>query len=82
MAPTAERITQREAFRIQTAVLSRGRIICFGLLSLALFALCAAQPLITSARWDWWSLSGALFFGFTTIYWLVLLVSKRWQPAT
>jgi hypothetical protein len=82
MEPTTERITPREAFRIQTAVLSRGRIICFGLLSLALFALCAAQPLITSARWDWWSLSGALFFGSTTIYWLVLLASKRWQPAT
>jgi hypothetical protein len=82
MEPTAERITQREAFRIQTAALSRGRIICFGLLSLALFALCAAQPLIMSARWDWWSLAGTLFFGITTIYWLVLFASKRGQPAT
>jgi hypothetical protein len=82
LEPTAERITQREAFTTQIAAFSRGRIVFFGLLSLALFALCASQPLITSAGWDSLSLCGALLFGSGAIYWLVLYAAKRRHSAS
>jgi len=82
LEPTTERITQGEALRIQVAAFSRGHIMFFAVLSLALFALCAWRPLLMSAGWDTLSLSGALMFGSGTIYWLALYIAKWRQSAT
>jgi hypothetical protein len=81
LAPTAERITQGEAFRTQVTVFSRGYIAFFGLLSLAMFALAAARPLLGFAGWDFWSIAGALLFGACTIYWTVLYLAKLSRSA-
>jgi hypothetical protein len=76
---TTQRITQSEVLNTQIAVFSRGYILFFGLLSLALFGLIALQPLLTSAGWDVRSLCGALLFGAGTIYWFALYIAKRKQ---
>jgi len=81
LEPTTQRITQRDAFRTQAAAFSRGRLLFFGLLSLAMFALGAWRPLLTSDRWDLLSVAGALLFGTCTIYWFVLYAAKRRQSA-
>jgi hypothetical protein len=73
---TANRITQGDVFRTQVTVLSRGYIVFFGLLSLVLLALCAAQPLVNPAGWDALSIAGTLLFGAGTIYWAVLFIAK------
>jgi hypothetical protein len=80
LPPTTQRITQSEVLNTQIAVFSRGYMLFFGSLSLALFALIALQPLLTSAGWDARSLCGALLFGAGTIYWFVLYIAKRRQP--
>jgi hypothetical protein len=82
LAPTAERITQTEAFQTQITVFSRRYIAFFGLLSLAMFALTAARPLFGFAGWDFWSVTGALLFGTGTIYWAALYVLKLRRSAT
>jgi hypothetical protein len=80
LTPTAERITQSDAFKTQVAVFSRGYLIGFALLSFALFVLTMLAPL-TGARWDFTTLIGAPLFGFGAIYWLVLYVAKRNRSA-
>jgi hypothetical protein len=80
LPPTTQRITQSEVLNTQIAVFSCGYMLFFGLLSLALFALIALQPLLTSAGWDVRSLCGALLFGAGTIYWFALYIAKRRQP--
>lgn len=79
LRPTTQRITQADVLKAQVAVFSRGYMLFFGLLSLALFALIALQPLLTSAGWDVRSLCGALLFGSGTIYWFALYIAKRRQ---
>jgi hypothetical protein len=79
LRPTAQRITQADVLKAQVAVFSHGYMLFFGLLSLALFALIALQPLLTSAGWDVRSLCGALLFGSATIYWFALYIAKRRQ---
>jgi hypothetical protein len=81
LTPTTQRITQGEAFGIQVSVFSRRYILFFGLLSLALFALTALPPLLTSARFDPWSLGGGLLFGACAIYWFALYRAKSRQSA-
>jgi hypothetical protein len=80
LPPTTQRITQSDVLNTQIAVFSRGYMLFFGSLSLALFALIALQPLLTSAGWDARSLCGALLFGAGTIYWFALYIAKRRQP--
>lgn len=80
LSPTTLRITQDKVLNTQIAVFSRGYMLFFGLLSLALFGLIALQPLLTSAGWDVRSLCGALLFGAGTIYWFALYIAKRRQP--
>ena len=77
LRPTTQRITRGAMFHAQAAVLSRGSIVFFGLSSLALFALTALPPLLTSARFDALSLCGALLFGAGAIYWLALYIVQR-----
>jgi hypothetical protein len=80
LTPTAERITQSDIFKTQVAVFSRGHVIFFALLSLALFVLTILPPL-TGARWDFTALIGAPLFGLGAIYWLALYVAKRNRSA-
>jgi hypothetical protein len=77
LAPTNERITQGDVFKTQIAVFSRGYLVFFAVLSLALLVLVASRPLLTAAGWDMTSLIGIVLFGFGTIYWSALYVAKR-----
>lgn len=79
LEPTTQRITSGEVFSTQAKVFSRRYLMVLGLGSLAMFALSASRPLLTSDGWDFWSVVGALLFGSCTIYWLALYVVKRKQ---
>jgi len=46
-------------------------------LSLAMFALSALPPLLSSGGWDASTVTGTLLFGFGTLYWLGMYVAKR-----
>jgi hypothetical protein len=70
-------ISRRDVFAAQVAAFSRGRILFFALLSLAMFALSALPPLLTSGGWEMPTVAGALLFGFGTLYWLGMYVAKR-----
>ena len=75
--PTTRRITQREALATQIMVFSGRKIMLFGLLSLALFALSVTDALVTSAGWGVMSITGALLFGAATLYWAAIYIAKR-----
>lgn len=77
LAPTDQRITQRDALATQVRVFSRGYLIFYGLLSLALFLLAVSQPLLSSTGWDPTSMLGAVLFGASTLYWLAIYIAKR-----
>ena len=79
LTPTDQRITQRDAFKIQTTALSRRFIIVFAALSFALFVLSALRPLLDPAGRDLYAVVGVLLFGAATIYWIVLLIAKGRQ---
>jgi hypothetical protein len=79
LQPTTQRITQGEVLKTQVAVFSRGKLMFFGLLSLAMFALASFRPLLTEVAWDATSIWGAFLFGACTIYWFALYVAKRRQ---
>ena len=81
LEPTTQRITQREAFNTQVAAFSRGRLMFFGMLSFAMFALGAARPLFTSDSWDLWSVAATLLFGTGAVYWFMLYAAKRRHSA-
>jgi hypothetical protein len=77
LEPTEQRITRREAIATQITVFSSRKIMAFGLLSLALFALSVATPLVTSSGWNVMSIVGAVLFGATTLYWAAMYIAKR-----
>jgi predicted neutral ceramidase superfamily lipid hydrolase len=77
LAPTDQRITQRDALATQIRVFSRGYLMFYGLLSLALFLLAVSQPLLSSTGSDLISILGAVLFGASTLYWVVLYIAKR-----
>ncbi len=76
LEPTAQRISQRDALCRQIAVFSRGHVVFYGLLSLALFLAMIAGPLFSPDGWDATSLLGTLLFGAASLYWLALYVAK------
>ena len=78
LEPTTQRITQGEALKIQITAFSRGQLMLFGLLSLALFVL-SAVPAVFAVGWDVWSVAGAFLFGTGTVYWSALYIAKRRQ---
>ncbi len=77
LEPTTQRITRREALATQVTVFSGRKIMFFGLLSLALFALSVMDALVTSAGWGVMSITGALLFGSATLYWAAMYIAKR-----
>ena len=77
LEPTEQRITRRVAIATQITVFSSRKIMAFGLLSLALFALSVATPLVTSSGWNVMSIVGAVLFGATTLYWAAMYIAKR-----
>jgi drug/metabolite transporter (DMT)-like permease len=83
LEPTTQRITMGDGFGIQVRAFSSRRILFYGLLSLALFALSALRPLLLASPWDLYAIGGAVLFGASGIYWLALYLAKRrQQPAT
>jgi hypothetical protein len=82
LAPTSDRITQSDAFKIQVTVFSRRFVMGLAALSFVMFALAAAYPLLGSNGWNLNALIGMLLFGFGTAYWVALYVAKRKQSAT
>lgn len=77
LAPTDQRITQRDALATQMRLFSRGYLSFYGLLSLALFLLAVSQPHLSSTGWDLTSILGAVLFGASTLYWLAIYIAKR-----
>jgi hypothetical protein len=77
LEPTTQRITRRDALATQITVFSGQKILAFGLLSLALFALSVATPLVTSTGWNAMSIVGTVLFGATTLYWAAMYIAKR-----
>jgi len=77
LAPSHERITQRDMFGTQATTLTRGYVLGFAALSLALLAISALRPILDPAGRDLIALVGMALFGFATVYWSALYVAKR-----
>jgi len=81
LAPSSERITQREMFGTQVATFPRGYVLGFAALSLGLLAMSALRPILDPAGRDLISVAGIVLFGFATVYWSALYVAKRRRGA-
>ncbi len=76
LTPSTERVTQRDMFGTQARTFSRGYVLGFAALSLALLVLSAARPLFDPAGRDLIAVVGIVMFGLTTLYWCVLYIAK------
>lgn len=76
LTPSAERVTQRDMFGTQARTFSRGYVLGFAALSLALLVLSAARPIFDPAGRDLIAVVGIVMFSLTTIYWCVLYIAK------
>jgi hypothetical protein len=81
LPPTAPPITHSEAIKTQIAVFSGRHLLFLALISLAMLAVTALPPLLTSDGWDVWSVCGAVLFGTGAAYWLALYIAKRRRSA-
>jgi len=81
LAPSAQRITQRDMFGKQAQTFSRRYVLGFAALSFVMLALSAARPIFDPAGRDAIAIVGIAIFGFATIYWCALLVAQCWREA-
>jgi hypothetical protein len=79
LTPTSERITQRDMLGTQAATFSRGYVLGFAALSLAMLALSAARPIFDPAGRDLIAVMGITLFGLATIYWCAVYIAKCWR---
>jgi MFS family permease len=76
LAPTSGRITRRDVFKTQVAVMSPRAVLGFAVLDLALFALVVAGALHGPRGWDLTAVVGAVLFGTGMMYFAALYVAK------
>jgi len=79
LTPASGRITQRDVFKTQVAVMSRRTMLGFAVLDLALFAMVVAGAMTGSRGWDLTAMVGAVLFGAGMVYFATLYVAKSWQ---
>ena len=81
LAPSAQRITQRDMFGKQAQTFSRRYVLGFAALSFVMLALSAARPIFDPAGRDIIAIIGVVLFGLATIYWCALYVAQCWREA-
>ena len=76
LAPTSSRITRRDVFKTQVAVMSPRAVLGFAVLDRALFALVVAGALVGPRGWDLTAVVGTALFGIGMMYFASLYVAK------